>query len=254
MKKSILLAFCSILIFAFSVFAQDEQNRYSSSRLDNLVTQLKRQTVDLVDRTSEDLRRNNSNTRADIEAAFLAQQLDASTGFFQEFMRDGRRASELRDAGAILNDLARRAPGYGTNSSLWRDAQKTVGDLNRELGGYNNGGGNDNGGNNGGNNGGGQSSGSAFWRGTVDREVQLYIKGRNIDVQTISGSPYDNGTFSFTSTLPTRNVRVDAIRKSGRGSVRVLQQPSRDNDYTAIVQVLDDGSGAREYQLEITWR
>ena len=250
MKKSILFAFCSILIFAFSVAAQDEQNRYSSSRLDNLVTQLKRQSVDLVDRTSEDLRRNTSNTRADIEAAFLAQQLDASTGFFQEFMRDGRRASELRDAGAILNDLVRRAPNYGANSSLWRDATRTISDLNRELG-SNTGGGNDNGGNNGG---GGQSSGSAFWRGTVDREVQLYIRGRNIDVQTISGSPYDNGTFSFTSTLPTRNVRVDAIKKSGRGNVRVLQQPSRDNDYTAIVQILDDGSGAREYQLEISWR
>ena len=248
MKKSILFALCSILIFAFSAAAQDEQNRYSSSRLDNLVTQLKRQTVDLVDRTSEDLRRNTSNTRADIEAAFLAQQLDASTGFFQEFIRDGRRASELRDAGAILNDLARRAPNFGTNSSLWRDAQNSIGNINRELGG------NNNGGNNGGNPGGGQSSGSAFWRGTVDRKVQLYIRNRNIEVQTISGSPYDNGTYSFTSTLPTRNVRVDAIKKSGRGNVRVLQQPSRDNDYTAIVQILDDGSGAREYQLEISWR
>jgi hypothetical protein len=249
MKKSILFAFCSILVFAFSVAAQDEQNRYSSSRLDNLVTQLKRQTVDLVDRTSEDLRRNTSNTRADIEAAFLAQQLDASTGFFQEFIRDGRRAAELRDAGAILNDLARRAPNFGTNSSLWRDAQNSIGNINRELGG------NNNGGNNGdGNPGSGQSSGSAFWRGTVDREVQLYIRNRNIEVQTISGSPYDNGTYSFTSTLPTRNVRVDAIKKSGRGNVRVLQQPNRDNDYTAIVQILDDGSGAREYQLEISWR
>ena len=248
MKKSILFALCSILIFAFSAAAQDEQNRYSSSRLDNLVTQLKRQTVDLVDRTSEDLRRNTSNTRADIEAAFLAQQLDASTGFFQEFIRDGRRASELRDAGAILNDLARRAPNFGTNSSLWRDAQNSIGNINRELGG------NNNGGNNGGNPGGGQSSGSAFWRGTVDREVQLYIRNRNIEVQTISGSPYDNGTYSFTSTLPTRNVRVDAIKKSGRGNVRVLQQPNRDNDDTAIVQILDDGSGAREYQLEISWR
>ena len=250
MKKTILFALCSILLFAFSAAAQDEQNRYSSSRLDNLVTQLKRQSVDLVDRTSEDLRRNTSNTRADIEAAFLAQQLDASTGFFQEFIRDGRRASELRDAGAILNDLVRRAPNYGTNSSLWRDAARTVSDVNRELGSSNNGGGN----NGGGNDGGSPSNGSAFWRGTVDREVQLSIRGRNIDVQTISGSPYDNGTFSFTTTLPTRNVRVDAIKKSGRGNVRVLQQPSRDNDYTAIVQILDDGSGAREYQLEIVWR
>lgn len=249
MKKIILFALCSILLCAFSAAAQDEQNRYSSSRLDNLVTQLKRQSVDLVDRTSEDLRRNTSSTRADIEEAFLAQQFDASVGFFQEFIRDGRRAAELRDAGAILNDLVRRAPNYGTNSSLWRDAQNSIANINRELGGNNNGGNNG-----GGNDGGSPSNGSAFWRGTVDREVQLVIQNRNIEARTISGSPYDNGTFSFTSTLPTRNVRVDAIKKAGRGNVRVLQQPNRDNDYTAIVQILDDGGGAREYQLEITWR
>ncbi|MCY7376764.1 MAG: hypothetical protein LH472_12460 [Pyrinomonadaceae bacterium] len=244
MKKSILLTLCSILIFAFSASAQVEQNRYSSSRLDNLLNQLKRQTVDLVDRTSEDLKRNNSNTRADIEAAFLAQQLDASTGFFQEFVRDGRRASELRDAGAILSDLVRRAPNYGANNALWRDAQKAIGDINRELGGNNNGGGD---------NGGGQSNGRAFWRGTVDQEVQLVIQRRNIETRTISGSPYENGTFSFTSSLPTRNVNVEVVKKSGRGTVRVLEQPNRDNDYTTIIQIIDGGGGAKEYQLEIVW-
>ncbi len=244
MKKTILLALCSILICAFSAAAQDEQNRYSSSRLDNLLNQLKRQTVDLVDRTSEDLKRSNSNTRADIEAAFLAQQLDASTGFFQEFVRDGRRASELRDAGAILSDLARRAPNYGANNNLWRNAQKSIGDVNRELGGS--------GGNNGG--GGGQSNGSAFWRGTVDQEVQLVVQKRNIETRTVSGTPYQNGTFSFTSSLPTRSVNVEVVKKSGRGSVRVLQQPNRDNDYTAVIQIIDSGGGAKEYQLEIAWR
>lgn len=253
MKKSILLVLCLILLFAFSAAAQDEQSRYSSSRLDNLLNQLKRQTVDLVDRTSEDLKRNNSNTRADIEAAFLAQQLDASTGFFQEFVRDGRRASELRDAGAILSDVARRAPNYGANNTLWRDAQKTIGDVNRELGGSS-GGGNNGGGNGGGNNGSGQSSGSAFWRGTVDQEVQLVIQRRNIETRTVSGTPYENGTFSFTSSLPTRNVRVDVVKKSGRGTVRVLEQPSRANDYTTIIQIIDSGGGAKEYQLEITWQ
>ena len=253
MKKNILLAFCSILIFAFAAAAQvDEANRYGSSRLNNLLDQLKRQTVDLVDRSSEDLRRNQSNTRADIEAAFLAQQLDASVGFFQDFSRDGRRASELRDAGAILSDLARRAPSYGTNSNLWRDVQRTISDVNRELG---NSGGNNGGGNNGGgNNGGGQSSGSAFWRGTVDQEVQLVIRDRDIETRTISGSPYDNGTYSFTSALPTRNVNVSVIKNGGRGSIRVIQQPNRSNDYTTVVQILDTGSGAREYQLEINWR
>lgn len=254
MKKSILFALCSILIFAASASAQDAE-RYGSSRLDNLVNELKRQTVDLVDRTSEDLRQRNSNSRADIEAAFLAQQMDASVGFFQEFIRDGRRAGELRDAAGVLNDLVRRAPSSGSNNALWRDARTSVSEINRELGGNSNGGGNNGGeNNNGGNNGGGQSSGKAFWRGTVDKEVHLVLQRRNIETRTISGGTYNNTNFSFTSSLPTRNVTVEVIKKSGRGEVRVLEQPNRDNDYTAVVQIVDDASGAREYQLEIVWR
>jgi len=256
MKKLILFAVSSILLFTFSVTAQDvipapssDVNRYSSTRLDNLVNQLKSTTVDLADRASEDLRGGNSNTRAAIETAFLAHQLDASVGFFQEFIRDGRRAAELRDAAAIISDLIRRAPASDSSSNLWRDAQRTIGDINREIGG----GGNNNGGNNnGGNN--PPSTGRAFWRGTVDKEVHLVIQNRRIETRTISGTPYTNEVFSFASSLPTRNVTVEVIKKSGRGQVNVIEQPSRDNDYTAVVQILDEGGGAREYELEIVWR
>ena len=249
MRKFILFALCSFLVFAASASAQDAE-RYGSGRLDNLVNELKRQTVDLVDRTSEDLRQRNANSRADIEAAFLAQQLDASVGFFQEFIRDGRRASELRDAAGILNDLVRRAPNSGANNALWREARNSVSDISRELGAAS-GGGNNNGGNN---NPGGGSSSKAFWRGSVDKEVHLVVQRRNIETRTISGGTYNNTNFSFTSSLPTRNVTVEVIKKAGRGEVRVIEQPNRDNDYTAVIQILDDASGAKEYQLEIVWR
>ena len=86
MKKTILLLSLILAAFTFSISAQDDS--FSSSRLNNLVNNLKRQTVDLVDRTSEDLRRSRNNTRSDIETAFLAQQLDASVGFFRS---DGAR-------------------------------------------------------------------------------------------------------------------------------------------------------------------
>jgi hypothetical protein len=251
MKKTILFAICSILLFASAATAQDDMSRYSSPRLETLVNQLKRHTVDLVDRTSEDLNRNQSNSRADIEAAFLAQQLDASAGLFSQMIRDGRRAAELRDGAAILNDLARRGPVSGYNNILWRDAQRTISDISRELGGT--------GGYGGGNNGGGNNNpppaqGRAFWRGTVDKEVHLVLQRRSLETRTVDGATYNNVNFSFTSSLPTRNVTVEVLKKKGRGTVRVLEQPNRDNDYTAVVQILDDAGGAKEYELEITWR
>lgn len=255
MRKSILFAVCSILFLAFSAAAQDapasssDANRYSSARLDDLVNQLKSASVDLADRASEDLRGGNASRPA-IEAAFLARQLDASVGFFQEFIRDGRRANELRDAAAIIADLVRRAPASGSNNNLWRDAQRIVGDINRELGGSSG----NNVGNTGGNNPPPPSSGKAFWRGTVDKEVHLVLQNRRLETRTISGTAYENVNFSFTASMPTRNVTVEAIKKSGRGQVRIVEQPNRDNDYTAVIQILDEGGGAREYQLEIVWR
>lgn len=249
MKKSILFAACSVLFLAFSASAQDE-SRYSSARLENLVSQLKSYTVDLVDRTSEDLNRSSVNSRADVETAFLAQQLDASAGFFSQMIRDGRRANELRDGASILSNLASRSPASGANANLWRDAQRAVGDIQRELGGNNSSGGS-------GNNDNGNpppSQGKAFWRGTVDKEVHLVIRGRDLETRTISGTTYTDEKFSFTASLPTRNVTVEVLKKKGRGNARVFQQPSRDNDYTAIIQILDEGGGAREYELEVFWR
>ncbi len=254
MNKLFFSALLSILAFGFSVSAQNP-NRYGSSRLDNLAVELKRQTIDLADRASEELRRGNNNNRAAIESAFLAQQLDASAGLFQLMVRDNRSASELRDAGAILADLSRRLPtGYGSNGNVWRGAQTAISDINRELGG-------NYGGSPGSGTGSGifdgdnsQRTGSVTWRGTVDREVNLVIRGQDIDARVLSGQTYNNGTFNFTSPLPTRRVTVEAVKRKGRGTVRVLQQPNRSNDFTAIVQVFDEGGGARDYEVEISWR
>lgn len=247
MKKTFLLSVFSFLIFTFSVQAQKPTDYYSS-RLDNLSADLKRQTVDLVDRTYADLRRNYSNTRADIEAAFLAQQLDASARLFQDLLRENRPATELRDAAAIVSDLARRAPGYGSNSYLWRNAQSTVADINRELGGYS-----------GGNTGGTPTPqspviGRAYWRGIVDNEVHLAVKGNEIETRTVSGVNYGSGTFSFTTPFPRQEVTVEAVKKKGRGSVRILQQPSKENRNTAVIQIFDNDRGAKEYEIEIIWR
>ncbi|MEO8072067.1 MAG: hypothetical protein ABI686_02360, partial [Acidobacteriota bacterium] len=175
MKKTFFLSLLSILLFSFSAFAQIESERYTSSRLESLTDQLKRDTVDLADRTSEELRKRNSS-RNDVQAAFLAHQLDASVGLFQQMLRDrNNRAADLRDAAAILTDLARRAPSYGSNNNLWRSAQNSINDINRELGSSSNGGGF------GGikNTSGGQRSGRAYWRGIVDKQVQLVIRNRN---------------------------------------------------------------------------
>ncbi|MDQ3132525.1 MAG: hypothetical protein M3Q99_17400 [Acidobacteriota bacterium] len=252
MKKSILFTLLSILVLSFSVSAQNAE--FNSSRLNNSTNRLKQLTLDLSDRTSERLR-GNSITRADIEEAFLATQLDASANLFERMIGDNRRIAELRDAAVFLNDLARRIPTYGANSYLWRDVQTSVNEINRELGNRNgNNGGNNSGNNNGNNNNSNSIIGRAFWRGTVDDKVQLVIQNQTMRVQTVSGKSYPDGTSSFTAALPTRKVAVGVNKQKGRGNVRVLQQPSRENDFTSVIEIYDEGSGAKEYQLEIFWQ
>lgn len=249
MRRIFILGALILSAFVFSASAQDE-GRFSSRRLNDLVYNLKRQTVDLVDRTSEDLRRNYNNSRSDIETAFLAQQLDASVGLFDQMVRDNKRAAELRDAAAILSELSRRAPGYGSNSTLWRDAQNSVNEISRELGGYG-----------GGNTGNPPPTdnrpiiGRAYWRGTVDNVVRVTIQGKNLTTQTISGRDYGEGSFSFTAPVPfDRDSQVGVDKKSGRGNVAIIQQPNRSNNYAAIIEIRDSDGGAKEYNLEIYWR
>jgi hypothetical protein len=246
MKRLFTTALLTIAVLAMQARAQDD---FSSTRLDNAAGRLKRSTVDLVDRTSEDLRRSASNTRGDLEAAFLAHQLDAGAGLFRQLVQDKRRAAELRDAAVILTELARRAPANGPNGSLWRSAQTALNDISRELG-DNNGGGGD---------GDGKTenrpvSGRVYWRGTVDDRVRLVIRERQIETQILGGRPFPDGTFSFTAALPTRTVTVEVNKTKGRGTVRVVQQPTRANDYTAVVEIADNDGGAKEYQLDIYWR
>jgi hypothetical protein len=97
-------------------------------------------------------------------------------------------------------------------------------------------------------------SGRVFWRATVDDKVQLVIKSDTIEERTISGQTNPDGVFSFTTSLPDSPVTVGVNKKKGRGKVSVIQQPSAANDFTAIVEIYDDGGGAREYQLDIFWK
>ncbi len=254
MKKLFRICSFVFLVSALPVFAQNVE--YSSSRLDTLAANLKRQTVDLADRAYRDFKNRNNNIRTNTDQVFLAQQMDSSAYLFQEMVRDNRQATELRDAAAILGDLSRRAPSYGGSNYLWRDVQRTIADIDRELGNYGGGTpGNYPGPGNFPGGGGNDYAGRVIWRGTVDGIVQLDVLGRALGVRTISGADYGSGTYNFTSALPqNRDVQVYVTKRRGRGDVRIVQQPSRNNNGGAVIEIRDNAPGAQEYELEIYWR
>jgi hypothetical protein len=245
--RRLFLCLCLAALASFAPAAQGQ-----SYRLNSLSEQLATQANDMAERSYSDYSNNSYSSRADVEALYLAQQFSASANLFRRMVRDSRRQSELRDAAALLSDLARRAGGGYSGRARWNELQRTLEDILREL---NAGGGSPGrgGGEGRDDDDGGRTTGRVRWRGTVDDNVQLLIRDDRVEIRTIGGSEYNNATFNFTSPLPRRRVNVTATRLRGRGDVRVLQQPSRDNDFTAVVEIRDPSGGAREYEIEVAW-
>ena len=90
------------------------------------------------------------------------------------------------------------------------------------------------------------------WRGTVDDDTRIHMRGDRVQTQVVSGARNrSGGRVIETNNLPRREglVRVQMIE--GRGRVQVIQQPNRNNDFTAIVRVKDVQGGAGQYRFAV---
>lgn len=100
----------------------------------------------------------------------------------------------------------------------------------------------------------GTTTGSATWSGRVDNRVNIIIQGANMRTEDVTNSGYQPGFQNLNGVLPRRNSVVAVAKNEGRGTAFVTQQPSRANDYTAIIQVSDPRGGADNYRLDISWQ
>jgi hypothetical protein len=231
--------FAVIGLLTFGAVATPAQ----SYRLNSLAQQLDTQAADLAEGSYNDYRNRSSSNRRDVEALYLAQQFSASSRIFYRMVVDRRRNADLQDGVAILAGLLSRADSDVARRNRWVDVRRTLDELQRELrvGGI------------GGSHDDGRTSGRIHWRGTVDDNVQLAVRDDRIDLRTIGGTEYSDAIYNFTSPLPRRRVTVRVNKLNGRGTVRVIQQPSRENDFTAVIEIRDPSGGARPYEVEVLW-
>jgi hypothetical protein len=225
-----------LLVLANVTFAQ-------SGRLRDLSNRLANNASEFADATYRDYTGSNNNNRRDIEATMLAQQFSAAAQLFNRMVNDRRRTPELRDAYRILQNLSGSISGYNRQQSTWYTLQRTMSDIDRELGSdrddqYP---------------GPGPSSGRMTWRGRVDDDVRINVRGGRAEIETLGGSPYYDGISDFSSALPFRRVTVRLNVRKGRGQVFIEQQPTRDNDFTAVIRIRDPKGGASDYEFELSW-
>lgn len=98
----------------------------------------------------------------------------------------------------------------------------------------------------------GTSSGVVNWFGRVDNRVNVVIKGGKVTTQAVAG-PVTNTRATVQGALPRRAATMTVQKLDGRGTVFVIQQPARSNDFTGIVQIYDPRRGRDNYQLRIAW-
>ncbi len=236
------LVVVAILLFASPAFSQFGQ---ANNRLSDLASRLAREADEFANQSYNNYANSGRNNRNDVEAMMAAQQFEASAEIFYRMVTDRRRNAELRDAFDVLSTLARSVERNNQQRSTWFNIQRLMTDISRELPGG--GGGQDP------DTGGGNRSGRMTWRGRVDDDVRIRIRGGTADVETIGGTQYNDGQPNFTNSLPYRRVTVRLTQKRGRGEIFIEQQPSRENDFTAVVRIRDPRGGASDYEFQIAW-
>ena len=87
------------------------------------------------------------------------------------------------------------------------------------------------------------------WRGRVDKEIRVYMRGSRARVDLVGNREIDNGRVRVGSALPRADVNLRIEMLQGRGRVDVVQQPRRENGYTAVVRVRDARSGVGSYRI-----
>ena len=234
----------AILLFASPAFTQFGQS--NNNRLTDLAARLSRESGDFADQNYSAYTSSFRNNRTDIEAVMVTQQFAASAQIFYRMVVDRRRNQELRDAFDLLSLQARAVERNNLQRNSWLNIQRLISDIAREV--------SDGGGRPGQNppDTGGRG-GRMTWRGRVDDDVRIRIRGGTADVETIGGTEYNDGQPNFSNSLPSRRVTVTLTAKRGRGEIFIEQQPSRENDFTAIVRIRDTRGGASEYEFELSW-
>lgn len=238
----VLIALATLLFVTQTAMAQFGQ----SNRLTDLADRLSRDASAFADATYNGYTNSFRGNRSEIEAVMLSQQFAASAQIFYRMVADRRRNQDLRDAYSLLQDLARSVDRNNTQRNAWSTVQRTMNDLARELNYDSSSGG-------GGNQPPDSGRGRMTWKGRVDDDVRIVIRGGQADIETIGGTPYHNAQPNFSGSLPRRRVNVQLTVRRSRGEVYIEQQPSRENDFAAVIRIKDPRGGASDYEFELSW-
>jgi hypothetical protein len=91
------------------------------------------------------------------------------------------------------------------------------------------------------------------WEGDVDEAAVLYVRGDHLEVENPRGERVQHQRYRFFHLAPDSRQQVRLEVVEGRGSVRITQQPTLENDYTIIIDIEDRQEGRGHYSIGLYW-
>ena len=88
----------------------------------------------------------------------------------------------------------------------------------------------------------------------VDNRAEVRMRGDTIFVRTLEGSRGRDEGSACNQALPYNSVRSFEIHQTaGRSRIALAQQPSRMNNFTALIAIEDTQGGGDNYAFDATW-
>jgi hypothetical protein len=94
------------------------------------------------------------------------------------------------------------------------------------------------------------------WSGDVADAIEIRVQGDHRDYRLLgnqTGRSQTTGDLSGPG-IPRDAVQLNVVLHEGRGRVVVAQQPTAENNYTALIRIIDPQPGAARYDFDVMWR
>jgi hypothetical protein len=90
----------------------------------------------------------------------------------------------------------------------------------------------------------------------VDGEVEVAVRRDTVFIHTLSGrDAYDDGNSECNAPLPARAVEgFNFMVAERRNDIVLIAEPSRRNNFAAVIRIRDTSGGQGRYRFRLTWQ
>lgn len=88
----------------------------------------------------------------------------------------------------------------------------------------------------------------------ADRQVEVTVRGDLVHIRALAGEGARDDGSECSAPLPDHEPRGFRFEVKGkRGEIRLVAEPSRRNDYAAVIAIQDNSNGFGRYRFLLSW-